>query len=357
MRTREYGVVMFAIAMVACGILMGCPELASGGQTLFEGPGGNVEIMYTNSGPTAPAGVADSIIGVTPQNAFMLSNVPTSSWTYGCSATSAGMMFGYYDRIGYSNMYAGPANGGVAPLTNLGGSCSLIATKQGFDGRATYGHVDDYWTGYNNSGPDPWVGVRAEHTWGGCTADYMGTNQWKWDFDGNGVKDSNIDGGTSYFSYGSSFGGKLVDYVPPATYGMPQTELCHGMRLFAESRGYQVLTNYTQSIDTIATGGFSFSDYMNEINAGCPVMIQVTGHSMVGVGYDAAAQTVFLHDTWGDYTAQMTWGGSYSGMQQQAVTVIHLAPVPEPGSLTLLVGFGVLGLFGYAWRRKRIARD
>ena len=124
------------------------------------------------------------------------------------------------------------------------------------------------------------------------------------------------------------------------------------MRLFAESHGYTVLENYTQSIDTIASGGFSFNDYMTEINGGYPVMIQVEGHSMVGVGYDAGPQTVFLHDTWGDYTASMTWGGSYSDMAQQAVTVIHLAPVPEPSTLILLgICTGSLLAYGRRWRQ------
>jgi hypothetical protein len=39
-----------------------------------------------------------------------LSNVPAFDWSYGCSATSAAMLFGYYDRSGYSNMYTGPTN-------------------------------------------------------------------------------------------------------------------------------------------------------------------------------------------------------------------------------------------------------
>jgi hypothetical protein len=47
-----------------------------------------------------------------------LSQVPAFDWSYGCSATSAAMLFGYYDRTGYSNMYAGPTNGGVCPLDN-----------------------------------------------------------------------------------------------------------------------------------------------------------------------------------------------------------------------------------------------
>ncbi len=294
-----------------------------------------------DSGPAPPISVASRIVdpdGLS-LSATVLSQVPTSSWTYGCSATSAGMMFGYYDRTGYSNMYAGPANGGVAPLTDLGGQCSIIATRNGFDGRTTSGHVDDYWISYESTGPDPFEGNWTEHAWGGCTADYMGTNQWKWDVDGDGNRERNSDGATTYWYYDS--GARLYDYVPPAAYGEPQTALCHGLRLFAESRGYSVPTNYTQQTDNLYSDGFSFDDYAGEIDAGCPVMIHVEGHSLVGVGYDPADDTVYLHDTWGDYLAEMPWGGSYSGMGMQAVSVIHV--VPEPATLSLLaLGLGCL---------------
>jgi hypothetical protein len=251
------------------------------------------------------------------------------------------MIFGYYDRTGFANMYSGPCNGGVAPLTNLGGQCSIIATQNGFDGRATKGHVDDYWISYQSPGPDPWEGNWTEHTWGGCTADYMGTNQWKWDYiGGDGIKDFNTDGSTALFSYTSAT--KLYDYIPWASAGLPQTALCHGLRLFAESRGYTVVENYTQKIEELYAGGFSFGDYMTEINAGRPVMIQVEGHSMVGVGYDTVGNIVYLHDTWGDYVATMTWGGSYSGMAHKAVTVINVVPEPATMSLLVLGGIGVL---------------
>ncbi|MFH0964225.1 MAG: FG-GAP-like repeat-containing protein [Planctomycetota bacterium] len=317
---------------------------------------GAVTLTLQDSPPIAPAGVAEQIVDVVPVSAVMLSNVPTSSWTYGCSATSAGMIFGYYDRIGYSNIYAGPYGGGVVPLSNLGGTTSLIATMNGFDGRITAGHVDDYWISYNSTGPDPWTidagGSGVEHAWASCTADFMGTNQWKWDFSGDGIIDYNVDGSTAYFSYSS--GAKLWDYIPPAYAGLPQTELCHGLRLFAESRGYSLVIdpvtsntwNYTQKTDNLYPGGFSFADYMAEIDAGYPVMIQVVGHSMVGVGYDLATQTVYLHDTWGDYVASMPWGGSYSGMDMVAVTVLHLAPLgiePPPAlpdTVSILIGNG-----------------
>ncbi|MFA5291587.1 MAG: SBBP repeat-containing protein [Phycisphaerae bacterium] len=301
-----------------------------------------ITVMFMDSPPFPPKDIQRLSVTEMSQSAVMLS-VPTSVWTYGCSATSAGMIFGYYDRTGYPNMYTGPTNGGVAPLHDLGqgistpiaGSCSIIATQNGFDGRATRGHVDDYWTGYLDPGPDPWEGNWTEHTWGGCTADYMGTNQWKWDFDpwsnGDGTRETNVDGSTSVFSYNDAT--KLYDYVPPSSLGLPQTELCHGLRLFAESRGYTVQENYTQRIDPLVSGGFSLANYRTEIDNGHPVMIQLEGHTMVGVGYEASSQTIYVNDTWDNSVHPMTWGGSYSGMAHWGVTIIHLIPLP-PGQAT-----------------------
>ncbi len=321
-----------------------------------------LELMLMNSSPTPPSGFAAQIADVDAlsQSATMLTGVPTSLWTYGCSATSAGMIFGYYDRDlrgWYSNMYSGPAHGGVAPLTDLGTECSIIATMADFDGRPadSRGHVDDYWIEYLSEGPDPWEGEWTEHTWADCTADFMGTNQWKWDFDAPpGRPDANVDGSTITWTYNS--GAKLYDYIQPAGYGLPQTSLCHGMRLFAESRGYAVAENYSQKIDTGSYGypdGFSFADYIWEIDNGYPVMIQVEGHSMVGVGYDVIAEipTIFLHDTWDNEVHSMPWGGSYSGMEHYAMTVLHLEAIPEPGTV-ILFGLGLLGLGAKLRRRK-----
>ncbi len=242
-----------AVIVVVFAVLLGLPA----GADYYYDPvtGYELQLMVADSSPVPPLGVAAQIadIGMLSESAYMLSGVPTSSWTYGCSATSAGMIFGYYDRDPrdwYPNMYTGPANGGVAPLTDLGNQCSTIATMNGFDGRTTNGHVDDYWISVNSPGPDPWEGSWTEHTWGDCAADFMGTNQWKWDFDPPpNQPDANVDGSTIWWSYNS--GDKLYDYIQPASYGLPQTAGCHGMRLFAESRGYTVAENYTQKIDTL----------------------------------------------------------------------------------------------------------
>lgn len=263
----------------------------------------------------------------------ILSNVPAFSWSFGCSATSAAMIAGYYDRTGYSNMYNGPTNGGVMPLDNsawpswtdsTGASraqCPLSATHIGLDGRTTRGHVDNYWVGYGVAGTDPWVtNGWPEPTKGECTGDYMNTNQWVYPDDLNGW---NSDGSTVFYTYGDSTKLNCSSYTsyPFNTRGDV------GIKNFYESRGYTVQECYTQRTDNSAPGGFSFTDFKAEIDAGRPVMIQVQGHTMVGMGYDDSGNTIYIHDTWDYSTHSMPWGGSYVGMAQYAVTVVKLAPV------------------------------
>jgi uncharacterized repeat protein (TIGR02543 family) len=255
--------------------------------------------------PTSNAGVS------------VLLNVPAFDWSYGCSATSAAMLFGYYDNVGYANMYAGPANGGVCPMNNAvwgAGESPLSASHNGIDGRTTKGHVDDYWIAYENASQDPYVGNWPEHVPLDCTGDFMGTNQSRY---------GNSDGSTTFWLY--SGGLPLYDYVPPSS---SSRDGCHGLRLFAESRGYTVTTNFTQRIVEGlegVSGGFAFDNFKSEIDAGRPVLIHVTNHTMLGYGYSTADQTIQIRDTW-DYSSHtMTWGGVYAGLQHYAVTVIRLA--------------------------------
>ena len=257
-----------------------------------------------------------------------LTKVPTFDWSYGCSATSAAMMFGYYDNNGYPNVYTGPTNGGVVPMTNAvwgTGECPLSATHMGKDGLAVRGHVDDYWIEYGSKEPDPYVGKWDEHTLGNCTGDYMGTNQSKY---------GNTDGSTTFYWYTN--GDPLHDF----TYYEPESrDGCHGMRLFFESRGYGVTDNYSQAIkgakDTDPTKGFTWEQYKAEIDAGRPVLIQVEGHTMLGYGYNDTGSIIYLHDTWDYSSHQMTWGGSYSGMQHKGVTVFVPEAAPTKPTLTV----------------------
>jgi len=311
-----------------------------------------IDEVIVPSMPHPPEGITRQVAMVpepridTATNTIL--NVPAMTWVFGCSATTAAMMFGHYDRMGYSNMYAGPTNSGVFPMTNetwgtvvINGEtralCPLSATRQNLDGRAIRGHVDDYWIVSDNPGPDPFVGNWAEHAHGECTGDYMGTNQSSF---------SNIDGGTRFFYFED--GSPLYDY----TGAEPDfRDGCHGLRLFAESRGYTVDTNYSQYIEGYNgnTQGFTFDDFKAEIVAGRPVLIHVVGHTMLGYGYDDIDSTIYIHDTWDYLDHSMTWGGSYSGLAHYGVTVFSVDPLAAPPASLTVPGSDSDGSYTVSW--------
>jgi uncharacterized repeat protein (TIGR01451 family) len=297
--------------------------------------GTSIDETVIDGPPTPPPGYDRSVAkipdkGIKLLAASTLSDVPAFDWCYGCSATSAAMIAGYYDRTAYPNMYTGPTNGGVMPMDNsawgwMAGECPLSATHQGYDGRATKGHADDYWISYGSPGPDPWVGDPPEHTLGDCTGDFMKTNQWV-----NPSQGFNTDGSTVFYNYTS---GAPLYWYNMESYGIDVYDGGCGVKLFYESRGYTVSNMYNQYILGYAspTQGFTYDQYKAEIDAGRPVMIHVAGHTMVGLGYNDAGNLMYIHDTWDYNTYTMTWGGSYYGMQHYAVTIVQLE-VAEVGA-------------------------
>ncbi|HOD06740.1 MAG TPA: hypothetical protein PLY68_04170 [Myxococcota bacterium] len=247
-----------------------------------------------------------------------MTEVPAFDWCYGCSATSAAMMAGYYDRTGYTYMYSGPTNSGVMPLNNASwgeGECPLSATNSGIDGRTARGHVDDYWVETESTTQDPYItGGWTRHDDADCTADFMGTNQ---------SRLTNIDGSTRFYYY--TDGSPTYDYVPAEE---TKRDGGHGLRVFFESRGYTVLENFNQYIlgHNGNTLGFTLDQFKAEIDAGRPVLIHVTNHTMLGYGYQEGTSTINIHDTWDHANHTMTWGSTYGGLQHYAVSVFKLGP-------------------------------
>ena len=299
------------------------------------GPG--IDETVINGPPDPPPGIARATVFALPRTNVtagvnIISGVPAFDWSFGCSATSAAMIAGYYDRTGFADIYTGPTNGGVMPLDNSawpawqdpGGDwrsqCPLSATHQGLDERTELGHVDDYWYVYGEPGPDPFIDNWPEHEYGDCTGDFMKTNQ---------SVHGNIDGGTTFYNFTD---GSPLHWDQMEGYDIDGVDGGYGVKLFYESRGYTVTEMYNQYIYGYNgnTKGFTFDQYQTEIDAGRPVMFHVTGHTMVGTGYDDSTNRMYIHDTW-DYSQHyMTWGGTYSGMQHYAVTIVRLAGVSSP---------------------------
>jgi hypothetical protein len=259
--------------------------------------------------------------------------VPGYDWYMGCSATSGAMIAGYLDRLGYGNFYTGPTDAGVMPTTNSSWAtftdvnsdiyrvCPLTGSRNGWDGRVTRGSSDDYWIQYNSAADDPWItNGWVEHSWGDAIGDYMKTSQSSY---------GNVDGSTTFVTWAGDPG--PMTCADMMTYSVHTIDGTYGRKLFYEARGYTVTDCYARKTDNTIGGGFSFADYKAEIDAGWPVMINLDGHTVVGLGYDTAGSTVIIHDTWDYYTHTMTWGSTYAGMPMQSVSVVHIAPIPAPG--------------------------
>lgn len=254
--------------------------------------------------------------------------VPAYDWLYGCSAVSGAMIAAYYDRNGYPDIYTGPTNGGVMPMDNSSWplwsdgyttypSCPLVASMDGLEGRSTYGSIDDYWVKYESLAADPYIGNWAQHTWGDAIGDYMKTSQSAY---------NNTDGGTTFYNWTS--GSSPLTCSDMVTQGIDTLDGTYGRKLFYEERGYTVTDCYNQKTDNQVSGGFAFAQFKAEIDAGHPVMLNLAGHTVVGIGYDDATSTVYIHDTWDYDTHTMTWGGSYTGRTLLSVSIVDLAPLP-----------------------------
>ena len=260
----------------------------------------------------------------------LVTNACDYDWWYGCSPTSAGMMMGHYDREGRTNLVPG----GVAEMETYVGPPTGAAALAN-NAIASPGHIADFYVaGYGASGDD----VTPPHHSFNCLADFMGTSQ-------DSVGNSN--GSTTFYYYtdGSRFyEANAVTHLVQDDSGM------YGVGEYLDYSGYsdpdRVL--YNQYIDAHgATYGFTLAQYQQEIDEGRPVIIQVEGHSMCGVGYDDASTDIFIQDTWSSGPHTMAWGGSYSGMLHYGVMVLE---IPEPASLTLLCLTGLALL-----RRRRAA--
>jgi hypothetical protein len=266
------------------------------------------------------------------QGSVTLSDPGDYAWWHGCSPTAAGMIMGHYDVSGYNGQsYSNLVPGGNAENNTYG-----VGPYLANNAIASSGHISDFYSGpINASGDDV---APPFHSFN-CLADFMGTSQ-----DSCG----NANGWTTFWTFTNGAPFTESDAV---NIGVANKDGMYGIGEYLEYAGYDAAVLYTQLIySSSAPLGFTFAQYMAEINAGRPVIIQVEGHSMYGYGYEATSNTVLLHDTWTLGQHSMTWGGSYpyGSSQLQQWGVVALTPIPEPATICLL-SLGALSLI----RRKK----
>ena len=355
LRSTEREYLRYVKALVV-PVVLGSPALAFGHQAVnLSAPhevspylttrvltlesGQSIDEMVINGPSTPPDGYAferASValpVGGESKNSLI---VPAFSWVFGCSSVSGSMIAGYYDRNDYPDIYTGPTNGGVTPLDNsVWGiwadgyatyrNIPLAASHAGVDGRTSRGSIDDYWVEYGSGSSDPYItNGWAQHAWGDAIGDYMKTSQSAY---------GNTDGATTFYTWTSSASPLACSDME--TYDIHSLDGTYGRKLFYEARGYTVTDCYNQKTDNTISGGFAYEDFKSEIDAGRPVMLNLEGHTIVGVGYDDASNLIYIHDTWDHEDHSMTWGGSYSGMKLLSVSIVNLAPPSDDYTLTL----------------------
>jgi hypothetical protein len=298
-------------------------------QTVTYNDGTSLERIIINGPPLPPPGyelerTAVALPKSSQEMGVKTLTVPAFNWVFGCSSVSGAMIAGYYDRNGFPNMYTGPTNGGVMPLDNSSWptwsdgfttypNLPLAASHQWVDGRTTRGSIDDYWIQYDSASQDPYItNGWTQHSWGDAIGDYMKTSQSAY---------GNTDGSTTFWNYNSA---TRLDCSAMPGLGIID-DGTYGRKLFYEARGYTVSDCYNQKTDNQIAGGFSFAQYKAEIDAGQPVMLNLEGHTIVGVGYDDFGSTVYIHDTWDYSDHTMPWGGIYSGRALRSVSIVNLA--------------------------------
>jgi len=259
--------------------------------------------------------------------------------------TAAGNLMGYWDRHGFPDFYSGPVNGGLAPLDNFttnSGIVSLWASQAGLDGRPTDqpGHVDDYWTAYESTSPDPYVTAgRSPHA-ADCIGDFIGLSQMSWT-NMAGECNGNLDG--FCFNYWDANGDRRTNFVPDATAGLPARDVQSGLRAWTQFRGYDC-TVISQLTD------FSFADLKAEIDAGYPVLLSLQDfttlsrtvnstprvnpliHSMLAYGYAinlSGGRSVYYMTSWAEGGKLSAWTSSAWQVNLPVRGVILYHPLPR----------------------------
>ena len=283
--------------------------------------------------------------------------MPEAEYMYGCTPTAVGMILGYYDLYGYdgadfSDIIPGDVvqksrgtDGSIYNMnefdTALGNAIASEDYVYRFFSRDSINLIVS--SGYKNctpTTPEEELEYSFEDTDDGpvlrtdcwnCIADYIGTGQY-WRGANNlttYLGEMTLEKAVNNTSTVTSSSGEIERKVERRF-----TTMLYGLYLYVEDKGYTLDWEHTAYYHTDTNGGtFTFEDFKAEIDAGRPVLISITQHSMVGYGYNAATGEIIFDD---DYRAnqRMYWNGTYRYADEdrviQGMTVIRLVK-PETG--------------------------
>ncbi len=215
----------------------------------------NMNAQQSTTGKHRPQNVSKGIVAKeTTKSQILIANVPSYLWQHGCGPTALGMVVGYYDGLGFSDLIDGDA---ANQNNNVN---DVIANNTHYNDYAL--PIDTYPELYQDKSE---LGNAHESN---CVADFMQTS---WSSEENRYG----------WSWSNMIGQAFINYINQ------------------QNNSYITETSYE------IFSANSWDVYMNEINNNRPVVLLVdtngdgmTDHFVTGIGYDANNLTYAIYDTW-----------------------------------------------------------
>jgi len=239
-------------------------------------------------GPAGPVGYADFGEPSGGSGTVVISDVPSYIWYHGCGPTAAGMIIGYWDAHGFSNLIVGSNDWS----SNQTAVKAMIASE---------GHIRDY-----VPTPDRVATLEDPYHPDDCVADFGRTSR------------NPLEHGWAYYSYQDD-----------------------SLRNYAIHRGYETSTAYSRSYSA------SLWDYLTAaIDDNHPVELLVdsdgngsTDHFITMIGYDdtPGAPRYACMDTWSHTVRWEAYHQTINGDRWGVYGATFFSPAPEPVFLTPLL--------------------
>ena len=214
----------------------------------------NFASQQSITGKYRPDNISLGITGSITRTQIVINDVPSYLWQHGCGPTALGMVIGYYDIRGFSDLIEGDASTQNTIVNNA------IANSEHYD---DYAQPIDYY-------PDLFTDlseIGGAHI-SNCVADFMETS---WSSEENRYG----------WSWGDMIGTAFTNYVL----------MCN--------------SDYFATTTDVWFSESSWETYKNEINNERPVVLLVdsdgdgyTDHFVTGIGFDESNSTYAIYDTW-----------------------------------------------------------
>ena len=229
------------------------------GLTLFT----HLNAQQSTTGKYRPENISKGITGEITRSQVIIDNVPSYLWQHGCGPTALGMVIGYYDFIGFSDIIPGDASGQNVNVNNA------IANSDHYD---DYSVPIDYYPDLFQDKSE----LGGAHT-SDCIADFMETS---WSSEENRYG----------WSWSNMVDNAFEDFIQ------------------MQNSSYYLNTSYNWF------SGTSWDDYKNEINNNRPVVLLVdcngdgnTDHFVTGIAYDDINLMYAIYDTWDNNIHWYLW--------------------------------------------------